>query len=48
VLFFPLLNLHSEVPHEETSQNVQAQLLMEWFPFCREISDPMLEKPNPS
>jgi len=34
--------------HGKTPQNVQALLLMERFPLCRETSNPILEKPNPS
>ena len=37
-----------EVLIGKTSQNVQAMLLMERLLFCREILNPIPEKPNPS
>ena len=48
LVFLQPLTSIQKVPHEETSQNVQALLLMGRFPFCREILNSTLEKPNPS
>ena len=36
-----------EVLHEETSQYVQDLLLTRRFPFCQEISNPILTKATP-
>jgi hypothetical protein len=43
----PLTSIQ-EVSHGKASQNVQALLLIGRFPSCREVSNPILEKPNPS